>query len=116
MVFGKNAKPNLKYNNICIETADHYKYLGVIIHKSGKIKYCIKERVQKASRAINMLQGAISTMGNVSVEIALTLFDKQILPILTYGSTAWGIPNSFKSIYICHIPENVSSIEQLCNY
>ena len=116
MVFGTSKVRTLKYNNLTISKVDSYKYLGVIIHKSGKIKYNIEERITKASRAVNMLKGALSSTGNISVDVALSLFDKQILPILTYGSTSWGISKPNDKLYISDIPENVTTVKALNEY
>lgn len=86
MIFGHNNKykNTFKYNNLAIEKVSQYKYLGVIIKKTGKIKYCIEDRILKASRAISMVQGALTTSGNISVKTSLSIFDKQIIPKLMY--------------------------------
>lgn len=116
MVFGKSKAIDLKYRNISIDRVKQYKYLGVIIDDNGKTKYAIDERIQKASRAINMLQGALSTTANVSVDIALSLFDKQIFPILTYGSIYWGMNKTYNKLYINNVPNTIKSIKQLTNF
>ena len=113
MIFGKGKINNLVYNNLKVEQVNNYTYLGVNIHKSGDIKYSIDDRIKKASRAMNMLQGALSTNGNINVDIAITLFEKQIIPILTYGSIYWGMSDCFNKIYVSDIPENVSTLENL---
>ena len=56
---------------------DRYTYLGVTIHKSGKIKCAVEDRIKRTSRAINMLQGAQPSCGNIKVNVALSLFEKQ---------------------------------------
>ena len=60
-----------------------------------------------------MIQGALSTSGNVNVEIAMSLFDKQIIPILTYGSTYWGTSDCYNKLYIHDIPENICTLKDL---
>ena len=66
-----------------IDKVISYKYLGVIIPRSGKLKYCIEDRIAiKAARAIHIVQGALSTTGNVSVKMVTSIFDTQVLPIL----------------------------------
>ena len=35
----------------------------------------------------------------------MTLFDKQIAPILLYGSSIWSIPSSHNLIYLDNLPE-----------
>ena len=74
-------------------------------------KHSIDDRIRKESRAINMLQGALSTNGNINVDIAITLFKKQIIPILTYSSIYWGMSDCFNKIYVSDIPKNVSTLE-----
>ena len=86
------------------------------IHKSGKIKYSIDDRVEKASRAVNMIQGALSTCGNVNVEVAISLFNKQIMPVLTYGSNIWGMPGNFTRFYVDGVPENLNTINDVKKY
>ena len=116
MTIGKPQNFDLKFQGVSIAKVTEYKYLGVIIHKSGKIKYAIEDRIKKSNRAINMLRGALCTTSNVSVDIALSLFDKQIFPILSYGSIFWGINNTYNKLYIDDIPKNVTSIKQLTIY
>ena len=55
---------------------------------------------------MNLLQGALSTNGNINVDIAITLFEKQIIPIHTYGSIYWGMSDCLNKIYVSDIPEN----------
>ena len=90
-----------------------YTYLGVTIHKSGKADFAIKDRIEKASRAINMIKAALSSNGNINVDIAMAIFQKQILPIITYGSIMWGMSESFELAYIQDIPEKVKSVSDL---
>jgi hypothetical protein len=67
------------------------------------------------------MQQALSTTGNNDVKLALSLYDRQILPILTYGCVIWGVPNRTNHLYIEHIKatnkitDHIQSvISQLC--
>ena len=71
-----------------------YKYLGIIISRNGNIKNMIHDRVEKAKKAIFAVTRALKTTQNVSARLAISIFDKQIQPILTYGCQLWGIPNA----------------------
>ena len=113
MIFGGNKKFYLTINDQCIERVDRYTYLGVTIHKSGKVDFAIKDRTERASRAINMIKAALSSNGNINVDIAMAIFQKQILPIITYGSIMWGMSESFELAYIEDIPEKVKSVSDL---
>ena len=113
MSFGKNKHTKVTYDSIKIDEVDNYTYLGTVIHKSCDPKYAIKDRIERASRAVNMIQGALSTQGNINVNVALSLFNKQIIPILTYGSTFWGASECYNKLYLNNIPENVTSLLSL---
>ena len=75
-----------------LEVVNKYKYLGLIISNNGKMQNMIEDRVKKANRAIFLVRRALSTGTNISVDLAMTLFDKSIDPILTYGCPIWGAP------------------------
>ena len=48
----------------------------------------------KARQAIFTIRQALTTSGNVSVNLAMKLFDSKIEPILTYGSIILGTESS----------------------
>jgi len=62
----------------------------------------------KSRRALYSLKKALSTSSNVSVKLSMSLYDKQISPILLYGCPVWGSPSCTNYIYIDDVPENVS--------
>ena len=47
-----------------------------------------------------MLKQVLGYTNNISVHLALTLFSKQIEPVLLYGCALWGIPDNNRHIYI----------------
>ena len=47
--------------------------------------------------------------------LQMSLFDKQIVPILTYGSTFWDINDSFTRFYIKDDDENIYTFDDLNN-
>ena len=56
--------------------------------------------------------------GNISVSLALSLFDKQIAPILLYGCPILAMPSNFRSVSLQNVPENIPLrpfLENLCN-
>ena len=85
--------PSFQLNGITLENVTSYKYLGIIMHKNGKFDKAIKDRMVKANRAIHMVKQMLGYSNAISVKIAMSLFDKQIIPILLYGSPLWGIPD-----------------------
>jgi hypothetical protein len=94
-----------KIANSALDIVNKYTYLGIEITATGNVGPAIQARVTKAMRAANMCRQAIATTGNVSAVLALSIFDKQIQPILTYGCPIWGLPYQFTNyIYLDNLP------------
>ena len=72
-----------------IECVKNFQYLG--FHLSYKFKNLIADREAKAMKMANMVHRALRTSNNVSIKLSMSLLDKQITPILLYGSAVWGI-------------------------
>ena len=62
-----------------------------------------------------MILQALRTNKNVSSELALKLFDKQIVPILLYGCSIWGVPKTHNLIYLEEQPENINTRNAVAN-
>ena len=45
----------------------------------------MSDRINKASKMADMVLRAIRTTGNLSVKLSLSIFDKQISPLVLYG-------------------------------
>lgn len=90
-----------------IEYVTRYKYLGFMISSNGNLNVAIDDRISKAKKAMFMLKQVLSTSHNVSTSLTMSLYDKQISPILLYGSLIWGMPASNTYIKI-----RVDSIER----
>ncbi len=93
MIMSKGTVRNsgmLTFRGESIDYVTCYKYLGVQLSSNGKFTQMISDRCTKAQKAIFQLRSALSTTYNVSRKLALTVFDKQIFPILSYGSAIWG--------------------------
>ncbi len=80
------------YNNKKLDVCNSVKYLGIDISCNGSYTRAIHNRIAKTQRAANMCKQAFATTGNVNVKLALTIFDRQIIPVLTYGCAIWGCP------------------------
>ena len=91
-----------------MENVNEYTYLGIKFHKSGKFNIAIKDRMAKASRAMYILRQALCTVKNVNTKLATSLFDKQILPMLSYGCSVWSLPHTNNYMYIDNVPNDVS--------
>ena len=65
-----------------------------------------EQRVTKACNAIFCIRKALATSGNVSIKLAMSLFNSKIEPILTYGSIIWGIESTINSLIINGLKED----------
>ena len=95
--------------NTPIEYVKSMLYLGFHISSNGSIRATIQDRIAKASRVSHMLLQALRTNRNVSGKLAMKLFDKQIIPILLYGSSVWGVPQTHNLCYLECQPENYNT-------
>ena len=84
--------PIFKCDKNILDVVQTYKYLGVMIYSNGKFSNAIYDRLLKAKRALFLVKRALYTTGCISVRVALSVFDKQILSILSYGSIIWSLP------------------------
>ena len=92
LVFGKRkykGKFVFKYNNCPIDIVDNFKYLGLTFSFNGNFKMCRKNLSGQAQRAMFSLLCKCRKY-ELSLDTSLELFDRTILPILTYGCEIWG--------------------------
>ena len=88
------------YGDQLIRHEKFYKYLGVEITNNCEFKMVREQGVTKARNAIFSIRKALATSGNVSVKLALSLFDSKIEPVFPYGSIISGIESNISSIII----------------
>ena len=95
------------YNNKQLEHVDTFTYLGIYSQSNGKFKTAINSRIAKANRALFIYKQALKTTGNVNTRLTMSIVDKQILPILTYGSPIWRIPDTtnYLTVYGTNNPQ-----------
>ena len=77
------------YDNRIIPCDSFCKYLGVEISDNCEFRLVKNQRVFKARKAIFTIIQALTRNGNVSVDLAMKLFDTKIESIFTYGSIVW---------------------------
>ena len=119
----RNSTPPLMFHfgNAEIENVKEFTYLDFQISSNGNMKATITDRHSKASKMANVILRAINTNNNINVRLAMSLFDKQIVPILLYGSAIWSIPKEHNLLYLEQIPENENTrkivsetLEKIC--
>jgi len=101
MVFrkGGKVKKNEKWfmNGVQIETVALYKYLGLFFTCGLSWTKAVHNLSLKAKKAVNMILMYSRKCGGLPVSVGLELFNKMIVPILTYGAEVWGT-KKFKDI------------------
>ena len=73
-----------------ITCATYYKYLGIMYSSRLCWTRANQTLASQADRAVFAIKSAMKECGEMSVSLALDLFDKIISPILLYGSEIWG--------------------------
>ena len=87
---GKVRKfPNFTIGNHDIEVMPSFSYLGIKFNYNNKMTIPQKDIVDRASRAMFALIKKAKCK-NIPLDTMLFLFNKTIIPILTYGSEIWG--------------------------
>ena len=74
-----------------LEIVSEFIYLSTMFQRTGSFKKNKINLAEKASKAMYDIlnKGRIQRIHNLSVSV-LDLFDKIIIPMLTYGSEIWG--------------------------
>jgi hypothetical protein len=91
MFFLKGRLPinlNFKINNMELEIVSEFIHLGTMFQRTGSFKRNKVNLAEKASKAMYDILNK-GRVHNLSVSM-LDLFDKIIIPMLTYGSKLWG--------------------------
>ena len=108
MVFSNKYDDTLKfyYKGLSLKQEKTMVYLGFNISHNGNINSVASDRIAKAKKVGNMILHAIRTNKNISVSLAMSLFEKQVSPVLLYGCPIWSPPQHSRLIYI----ENQSEV------
>ena len=87
---GKVRKfPNFKIGAESIEVVWEVMYLGLKLNYNNRMIVAHRDLYERASRAMFALLKKCNTL-NLPIDLILDLFDKTIVPILTYGCEVWG--------------------------
>ena len=88
----KIQKIHFTYGSQELEISNEYKYLGIVLSKSGSFVAAKKNIAEQANKALFSLMRKIRTL-KLPIDIQLEIFDKTIKPILLYGSEIRGLGN-----------------------
>ena len=78
------------YRGEQITCVSYYKYLGILFSSRLCWTVPLQTLASQADKAIFKIKSTIKTCGGIPISLALELFDKKVLPVLTYGSEIWG--------------------------
>jgi hypothetical protein len=84
---------NFTYGSEKIEVVHSFKYLGVLFNFNGNFMLNKKSLKSQSMKAMFAVLGK-GRQFNLPIDIQLELFDRIILPILTYGCEVWGAGNN----------------------
>lgn len=94
MVFSKGAtwKKTFYYKGEIIENVKEFKYLGIVLSRTGSFSKAKKHLCEQAQKA---MYGVIRKIRNFNLPLncQFDLFDKVVLPVLLYGCEIWGFEN-----------------------
>ena len=76
-------------DNIELGNVKIYLYLGIQISITGSFDGAIRLLCDKANKALARLKRVL-IVGDTSVKLYLSMFEKVITPILLYASEIWG--------------------------
>ena len=88
-VGNQKIKAEFHINGVALENTREYKYLGITIHKKNcSFNPALKYLRTKATRALYAIRSKVN-INQLSIPVALKLFDALIKPILLYASEVW---------------------------
>ena len=87
-------KEKFYLNGVKIEPTTYYKYLGLLFSSSLKWTKARQTLATQAQRGMVILNKMLNKCGHVPASVAFTMFDKMIVPILTYAAEIWGFEYS----------------------
>ena len=85
--------PEFKIGDEILEVVSDFLYLGIRLNYNNKMGVTQKDLFDRASRAMFSLLKKCK-MKNLPIDVILDLFDKMIMPIVTYGCEMWGFGNN----------------------
>ena len=92
MIFSKGKireKPRLTIGVDDLEIVNEYVYLGTTLSCNGSMKAAIDKQIKQANRALYKLRTIAASL-NLPIDTQCELYDRMIVPVLTYGCEVWG--------------------------
>jgi hypothetical protein len=81
---------HLFYQGKEIESTTYYKYLGIMFSSRLKWSKATNTLAAQGKKALFSIKKVIYKCNGIPIEVAFELFDKMILPVVTYAAEVWG--------------------------
>ena len=90
---GKISKHrNFFFGSLPLEVVEEYVYLGMCFNYNGTFTKAIDKQIKQATKAMYSLLTKSRRLC-LPIDITCDLFDKTVLPVLTYSCETWGCGN-----------------------
>ena len=115
MVFSNkfDSTATFYYNGTALKNVKTMLYLGFNFSYNGNLNSIINDRIDKSKKVAFMVLNALRTNKNVSTSLALSVYEKQIAPVLMYGCSVWAVPRNGNLLYIEDQPEHINTRSKL---
>jgi len=82
-----------KYNDQYLELVNKFSYLGIVFTPGGSFKIALETLSGAALKAIFKLKSYLIKFPDLKTSYMLDLFDKLVVPVLSYDSEIWAYTN-----------------------
>ena len=96
------------YNGTSLLNVKTMVYLGFNFSYNGNVNSIINDRIDKSKKVALMVLSALKTNKNVSTALAMSVYEKQIAPVLMYGCSVWAVPRHGNLVYLENQPEHIN--------
>ena len=84
------ARMNISLNGEVLEEVDQFKYLGSVVAANGRIEADVCHRVKEGCKTLGAMKRVMKCRG-LGMNVKKVLYEKVIVPTVTYGSECWGM-------------------------
>ena len=88
--YENGTRLNVTLDGEVLEEVDQFKYLGSIIAANGGVEADVRHRVNEGCKVLGAMKGVMRNRG-LRLNVKKVLYEKVIVPTVTYGSELWGM-------------------------
>ena len=94
VIFRTGGRPNRLdkwyYNGALLEVVSYFTYLGLVFSRTGSFSCAQQTLAKQGRKAVFSLYKMTKRFAGIDPLVMCDLFDKMIVPILSYGCEVWG--------------------------